>query len=172
MCLLTSIYSRCTYSQYASRTSKWPLCGLVSRRMARALGLSVYIHVQQSVKSARRAKCMYYIERVLRTWVWFWTTHNVRIWFSRSRALLASIMLSLVPIFLDADFMARCGCYALCIPVHFRARLLVLPHSHHNFLPFWRCDNETASTASALRMTKLHKCAQFICKQDILIVFL
>ena len=47
-----------------------------------------------------------------------------------------------------------------------------LPHSHHNFLPFWRCDNETASTASALRMTKLHKCAQFICKQDILIVFL
>jgi len=75
---------------------------------------------------------------------------------------------------------SRCGlhgavaAFTLCLLFRLCARLLALfPHSHPSqFLPFWHCDNETASTATALRTINLHKCTQFFCKQDILIAFL
>ena len=45
--------------------------------------------------------------------------------------------------------------FTVCL-LHFRARLLALSSSlPSQLLPFWRCDNETTSTATALRMMNL-----------------
>ena len=37
---------------------------------------------------------------------------------------------------------------------------LFLLHSHYSFLPFWHCNNETTSAATALGMINLRKCKQ------------
>ena len=48
----------------------------------------------------------------------------------------------------------------LSVLLCFHTIVLALPRSHHNFLPFWCCDNETASAAKALWAINLHKCTQ------------
>ena len=58
----------------------------------------------------------------------------------------------------------------LCLLFPFHAKFLALSSSlPSQFLPFWRCNNETASAATALRTINFHKCTQL---QDILIAFL
>ena len=46
---------------------------------------------------------------------------------------------------------------------------LFLTHSHHNFLPFWRRENETASTATVLKTINLHKCTQLFVSRNLIL---
>ena len=95
-----------------------------------------FMHVQQSVKIVRRAKHMYYIERVSQIWVRFRTAQNARIWsfLKKTRCYICFTRLCCSLLMWTSR---RCGCiYALCLLFHFRARLLALPCSHHNFCHF------------------------------------
>ena len=68
------------------------------------------MHVQRSVKSVRRVKRTYYVERVSRMWAQFRTVPNARIWlfFKTTTRFIcfARHCCSLILIVLDADFMA------------------------------------------------------------------
>ena len=124
------------------------------------------MHVQRSVKSVRRAKHMYYIERVSRMCVQFWTAQNVRIWSLLKKTTcficFARRCCSLSYSSFSKRTSWRCSCIcALCLLFRFRARLLALPRSHHNFCHFCRRNNETTSATTALRTINLPKCTQF-----------
>ena len=120
------------------------------------------MHVQWSVKSGRRAKHMYYIERVSLIWAWFQTAQNARI-FKKTTCYICSARRCCSLLY--SSFLMwtsrHCGCiYTLCLLFRFCARLLTLPCSHHDFCHFCRCNNETASAATALRTINFPKCTQ------------
>ena len=129
------------------------------------LGQSV-MHVQRSVKSVRRRakhtlKGFKDMSAVLK--------HRSRGYgrFSRqphtSFASLAAATLSLVLIILDTDFMGLwlhlCSLSYLPFSRQTPSSFFLTPSQ---FLPFWSCDNETTSAATALRMINLHKCTHRI----------
>ena len=106
-------HTRCTYLPClpcVHLNDLWTnMCGLISRR-GTCFWDCRFMHVQWSVKSVRRAKHTYYIERVSRMWVWFRTTQNVRMWYFLKMTMrfvcYAMRCCSLVLIVLDTDFMA------------------------------------------------------------------
>ena len=133
-------HTKCMYSQCMPRAhlnDLWTnMCRLVSRHGA-CFWDCRFVHVQRSVKSVRRAKRTYYVERVSRMWVRFHTTQNVRMWYFLKMTMhfvcYARHCCSLVLIVLDADFTAL------------RLHLFSLLSCH-------RCNNETASATTVLRM--------------------
>ena len=129
------------------------------------LGRSV-MHVQRSVKSVRRkAKRTHYIERV-RECECIFELHRTQRYGQFSRWPHTLFVL------LGAAALSRThrsrrrlhsveAAFTLCLLLCFRARLLALSSSlPSQLLPFWRHDNETASTATALRTINLRKCTQ------------
>ena len=103
-----------------------------------------------------------------RTWAWFWNAQITRIWSFLKTAThficFASRCCSLLHSLLSTRTSWCCGCiYALCLLFRFRSRLLALSSSlTSQFLPFWSCNNETTSAATALRTINLHKCTHLI----------
>ena len=140
------------------------------------------MHVQRSVKSVRRkAKPTHSIERVENVSV-FWTAQNAKIWslrYGRFSRWPCALFASLGTAAFSRTHCSRCrlhgivAAFTLCLLFRFApGSYSFLPCSHHNFLPFWRRDNETATAATVLRMINLRNCTQLFCKQDVLIAFL
>ena len=95
-------------------------------------------------------------------WAWFRTAQNARI-FKKTTCYICSARRCCSLLY--SSFLMwtsrHCGCiYTLCLLFRFCARLLTLPCSHHNFCHFCRCNNETASAATALRTINFPKCTQ------------
>ena len=156
------------FTVYALCASPWPLNQHVwiSRcDMCFWAGRSCMCN-ERSVKSVRRkAKRMHYVERV-RECECVFELHRTQRYGCLSRrphalfALLGTAALS-------CTHRSRRGlhgvesAFTLCLLVRFRAGLQALFCSlPSQLLPFWRCDNETASAATALRTINLRKCIQ------------
>ena len=138
-------------------------CGLVG--VAHALGWSV-MHVQRSVKSVRRKpKRTHYIERIWECECVF-KPHRTQS-YGRLPRWPRVLFASLGAAVLSRTHRSRSwlhgveAAFTLCLLLCFHARLLALSSSlPSQLLPFWHRDNETTSTATALRTINLCKCIQ------------
>ena len=136
------------------------------------------MHVQRSVKSVRRkAKPTHSIERVKNVNVFSnCTEHEDMVFLKMATCFICFTrrcrFLSYSSLPMQTSW--RCGCiYALSsLPFSCQVPIALFSLLPSQFLPFWCCDNETATAATALRMINLRNCTQLICKQDVLIAFL
>ena len=159
------MYVFAVYASHVRLNDLWTnMCGLVS-----TCGTCFWdcrsVHVQRSVKSVMRVKCMYYIERVSWIWVRFRTAQNARIWSFLKKTTCyicyaRCCCCSLVLIVLDTDFTALWLhlCSLSSLPFLRQAPSSSLLPSQ--FLPFCHRKNETASATTALRTINLPKCTQ------------
>ena len=155
---LHSWYTRCTYSQCMpcmhAMTFKLTgdTCALLLVGVKHASGTVSHVQHWQSIcwKNSRK-------------WVRFWTPHQTQRYghFSR-RPFFGSLAAALS--YSSISPQTSRGSGSLLTSVFASVSYVALPRSHHIFLPFWCCDNETTSTATALGTVNLCKCTQHFVK--------
>ena len=162
-CTLVALhyYTRCTYLQcmpHAHLNDFWTnTCRLLLAGMARAFGMVNHARAMKCEKWRRRAKRLYYTERVWGCERGF-EPHRMQGYGRFSRWPLALFAL------LETGVLSHTHCcqhglhgvvtaFMLSVfsSVFMPGSWLFLPHSHQQFLPFWRHDNETTSAATPLR---------------------